>query len=129
MPDYKSLIEQLKKLPFITPKYCDNCGFRHAEDDAKFVTQHEGGFVFQISCKSCGSNYIMRVNPSGNGVAGQRMEINSDVKPTELKKFAGKPKVHREEALEVYADMKGVKNIKDFLALFIKTKEEPRKSS
>ncbi|MBL8015292.1 MAG: hypothetical protein JNK26_03850 [Candidatus Doudnabacteria bacterium] len=118
MYELKQIIEQLKKLPFISPKYCDNCGAKHSEEDFRFLGNNEGNFLFQIQCKACNLNYMMRVNPSMSGLAAQKLEVmNLDLQPEEFKKFAGKPKVDKEEALKVYTDMRKVKTIEDFLKL------------
>lgn len=62
---------------------------------------------------------MLRVSPSPAGVAAQRLEsLNVDLSLDELKKFAGKSKVQRDEALQVYTEMSKVRTIDDFLGLF-----------
>lgn len=120
MNDVNQLLEQLKKLPFISPRFCDSCGFKHMEDDFRFIGNQDGNFMFQIVCKSCRSSYLLKINPSASGLAAQRMELNADLSPEEFKKFAGKPQIEKDEALEVYTDMREVNNIDDFLKLLSK---------
>lgn len=118
MPELKSLIQQLKKLPILSPKYCDNCGAKHSHDDSAYVGHSEGNFLFQITCSHCGLGYVMRVNPSAGGLAAQKLDLaNLDLNPAEMRKFAGKPKVNKQEALSVYSAMREVRNIDDFLRL------------
>jgi hypothetical protein len=115
----KTLLEQLKQLPIVSPKYCDNCGHQHQEIDYNFVGYQEGMFIFQVGCRNCGVSYMLRISPSGAGLAAQRLELlNVDIQPQELSKFAGKPKVNKEEAVEVFLDMENVTTLEDFLSLF-----------
>lgn len=121
----KQLLEQLKQLPIVSPKYCDNCGHRHQESDYNFVGFQDGMFMFQVGCRNCGVSYVLRVSPSGAGLAAQRLDLlNVDINPTELNKFAGKSKVEKEEALEVFLDMKDVTTLDDFLRLFGPSEEQ-----
>lgn len=90
------------------------------EDDFRFIGNQDGNFMFQIVCKSCRSSYLLKINPSASGLAAQRMELNADLSPEEFKKFAGKPQIEKDEALEVYTDMREVNNIDDFLKLLSK---------
>ncbi|MCA9379076.1 hypothetical protein KC640_01485, partial [Candidatus Dojkabacteria bacterium] len=91
----------------------------HSERDYKFITFQDGAFIFQIDCQSCHLGYLLRVSPSPGGVAAQRLEsLNVDLSLDELKKFAGKSRVERDEALEVYTETSKVKTIDDFLGLF-----------
>lgn len=119
MPDINHIVEQLKKLPIVSPKYCDNCGTQHSVEDTRFMGQQDANFVFQVACRNCNLSYLLRVSSSSNGMAAQRLDLpNMDLNPDELRKFAGKPKVDKEEALQVYTDMKSVKTLDDFLKLF-----------
>lgn len=114
--ELKEIYEQLRKLPIISPKYCDSCGAQHSEQDYRFVTFHDGAFIFQINCQVCSVGYMLRVSPAASGMAAQRLDsLNVDLSLDELKKFAGKPRVKREEALEVYTEMRKVKTIDDYI--------------
>jgi hypothetical protein len=118
-PNLQQVLQQLKQLPIMSPKYCDNCGNHHEEPDFQVIGYQEGVVLFQISCRYCGVVYLLRVNPAAAGIAIQRLEtLNSDISATEFHKFAGKPQVRKDEALDIYSDMKEVKTIDEFLELF-----------
>lgn len=117
--DAKSILEQIKKHPLLTPKHCDNCGHPHQDEDISLVNASQAGVVFQSSCSACGLVQIFKMSPGGP-LSIQRFETNnSDVSGPELQKFAGKPTVAKEEALDVYEDMQDVENIDDFLELLV----------
>lgn len=107
----------MQQLRSFIPKHCDNCGERHAEADFSFVGQKEGAYVFQISCQRCGSVHLIRMQPGIPGIAMQKIMNNTDVRGPEFAKFAGKPQIDQDEALDVYMDMEGVSTIDDFLKL------------
>ncbi len=120
------LIEHLRKLPMVSPKYCDNCGAMHADDDVRYMGQHQNSFAFQVTCKQCGVSYLMRVGASMSGVAAQKLELSSsDVGAEELKKFVGRSKVQKDEVLQVYSDLRRVRTLEDFLKLFNKHSNNP----
>lgn len=117
-PHIQQFLQQIRNLPAFSPKYCDNCGHKHGQEDFKFVDQQDTNIVFQISCQSCGLIYVLRVNPSVPGIMAQRVEIpNADISTQELSKFAGKPKVNKDEVLDVYEDMREVNTLGEFLEL------------
>jgi hypothetical protein len=119
IPQAQDLFAQLKNNPMFSPKYCENCGLQHVEEDFAFLGHQDGSLLFQISCRSCGLTYILRLHPSISGLAAQKLEANVDItSPAELKKFAGKSKVEKDEALQVYIDIRKVQTIKQFLDLF-----------
>lgn len=119
MNDHQDIIAQLKHSPIISPKYCDNCGNKHGQEDLQFVGQQEGNFAFHMNCAHCGIVHILKVNPAMHGISIQRLEMpNTDISPAEYQKFAGKPQIAKEEALEVYMDMQGVSSLDQFLKLF-----------
>lgn len=108
----------MQQLRSFVPKHCENCGERHSEIDFSFVGQKESSYVFQISCTRCGSVQIIRMQPGVPGVAIQKVVNNTDVRGgQELAKFAGKPQIGKEEALEVYMEMENVNTLDDFLKL------------
>ena len=118
-PNLQQVLQQLKQLPIMSPKYCDNCGNHHDEQDFQVIGYQDGVILFQIGCRFCGVVYLLRVNPAASGIAVQRLEtLNSDISTSEFHKFAGKPQVRKDEALEIYMDMKEVKTIDEFLKLF-----------
>jgi hypothetical protein len=58
------------------------------------------------------------MQPGVPGVAIQKVVNNTDVRGgQELAKFAGKPQIGKEEALEVYMEMENVNTLDDFLKL------------
>ncbi len=113
MPINPNIIMQ--QLRSFVPKHCDNCGHRHNDQDFSFVGQKDGVYMFQISCNRCGSLQLIRMQPGNPGISLQKMMNNTDVRGSEFAKFAGKPQVNKEEALEVYMDMQGVETLDDFL--------------
>jgi len=110
----EALMQQLRS--FI-PKYCDNCGHKHSPSDFSYVGQRDGIFAFQISCKRCGALQLIRLQPGMPGISLQKIMNNTDVRGAEFSKFAGKPQVDKEEALDVYLDMQEVNTLDDFLNL------------
>lgn len=121
-PTIQQILQQIKNMAISTHKYCDNCGHKHMDADFKFIDHQDPNMVFQISCSNCGVVYILKVNPSSPGaVMQQRYEsVLADISANEFNKFAGKTKVAKEEALQVYMDMQKVKNISEFMKLFEK---------
>jgi hypothetical protein len=113
----QTIMQQLRSF---VPRHCENCGHIHNETDFSFVGQKDSNFVFQISCKRCGSLQLLRLQPGVPGVSLQKLMNNTDVRGSEFSKFAGKPEVAKEEALEVYIDMQQVETIDDFLQLLQK---------
>jgi hypothetical protein len=110
----QTIMHQLRSF---TPRHCENCGLKHLENDFSYVGQRDGSYLFQISCNRCGSLQLLRMQPGVPGVSLQKMLNNTDVKGSEFAKFAGKPVIGKEEALEVYIDMEGVETLDDFLQL------------
>jgi hypothetical protein len=123
--DVQRLLQYLRQNPLLSPKFCDNCGNQHVSNDLQFMSFQNSQLVFQLSCQHCGLVQMLRLAPGGP-LSIQRLEANnSDVQGGELQKFAGKPSVDQEEALEVYEDMLDVQNVDDFLALI----EQPRRAA
>lgn len=111
------ILKQLKKHPLIAPKHCDNCGSAHVSEDFSLVSSDRRNVIFQSSCKQCSLVQVLRLSPGGP-MSIQRFESNnSDVTGKEFQKFAGKPAVVKEEALEVYQQMRQVNGLSDFLGL------------
>ncbi len=117
--DLNQVLNQLKQLPVVSPKFCDNCGTAHNDNDFKIIGQNDGASILQISCSRCHVLYLLKINPNTPGIAVQRLELpNTDITPEEFDKFAGLPQVDKEEALEAFMDMKKVDTIEEFLNLF-----------
>jgi len=117
-PTIEQLLSQLKRNPVFAPKFCENCGARHASNDLMFIGQQEGVLLFQIACSNCSLAYIVKLHPTAMGIAAQKLEANVDISSSaELKKFAGSRKVGKDEALQVYLDIKDIKTLDQFLAL------------
>lgn len=87
------------------------------KNDFSFVGQQDGIFAFQISCKQCGVIQLLRIQPGIPGISIQKIINNTDVKGgVEFSKFAGKPQVQKEEALDVYMELEAIDTLEDFLA-------------
>lgn len=112
----EQLIQHLRNL---APRYCDHCGTKHSEQDFSFVGEKGGQLTFQIACSECGAMDLLQVVPGSPGMLNiKRMHtLNTDVKGAEFAKFAGKPQVRTEEALDFYLEMDKVEGLEDFLEL------------
>jgi uncharacterized Zn finger protein len=121
--DLEKLIDYLKLNPMLSPKHCSNCGHAHSKDDLHVMGMQKGELTFQLACTNCGLVQVVRMTPGGP-MTIQRLESNnSDISAKEFAKFAGKPTVAKEEALQVYADMQNVNNLEDLLTLMNETVE------
>jgi len=115
--DLNKLLQILRNNPLIAPKHCENCGFEHTSNDLRLESAQNGMLTMRLQCNHCGLVQMLKLN-SGGGLSIQRFETNnSDITGAEFSKFAGKPAVHIEEALDVYEAMLDVENIEDFLQL------------
>ena len=116
-PDLNRLLQYLRNNPLIYQKHCDNCGHEHKQNDLSLESVNNGQIMARLHCETCGLVQVIRLSPGGS-MTIQRFEINnSDITGAEFKKFAGKPSVDHEEALDVYADMLQVDDVNDFLQL------------
>lgn len=114
-PILKQVIQQLRSL---APRFCDVCGTQHNDQDFSFVGNRDGMLTFQISCGQCGSTDVLQMSPGSTGVSMKRYSaMNTDVKGAEFSKFAGKPQIEKEEALDIYTDLKAVETLEQFLKL------------
>lgn len=114
-PILKQVIQQLRSL---APRYCDVCGTQHLDSDFSFVGNRDGMLTFQISCGHCGSTDVLQMNPGSNGLSMKRYSaMNTDVKGAEFAKFAGKPQIEKEEALDIYTNLKSVETLEEFMKL------------
>lgn len=111
------LINYLKMHPMLSPKYCSNCGHNHGSNDLSVVSMKQGEIIFQLSCQSCGLVQVIRLSPNGPMTIQRFESNNSDIVGPEFAKFAGKPSVNKDEALDVYSSLKEVKSLEDFLQL------------
>ena len=117
-PNIQQLLAQLKENPVFAPKYCENCGHQHTHADFSFVGHQNGFLFFRIACTSCNLTYLLRLQTGSAGLAAQKLEVNVDISSAqELEKFAGSSKVAKDEALEVYLDIKDMQTLDQFLHL------------
>ncbi len=122
------LINYLKMHPMLSPKFCSNCGHAHGNHDLSVVNMKQGEIIFQLSCSSCGLVQVIRLSPNGPMTIQRFESNNSDIVGPEFAKFAGKPSVHKDEALEVYSSLQGVRSLNDFLQLVEKASTDEEKS-
>lgn len=99
----------LKNLLAVAPKHCDNCGSRYNETNFKIVKSSPSNTVFHLKCTICGNAYMLNViNPVNGMIGAQRTPINIDLEMgEEIQKFAGKPSVDKNEAIDVYNTLPG----------------------
>lgn len=103
--DYQNLI---KNLLAVAPKHCDNCGNRYIEDDFRIIKNSKMLTVFHLKCSKCNNAYMLNVMSAVNGMVGaQRLPVNTDLdKGEELQKFAGKPAVNKDEAIDIFNSLR-----------------------
>ncbi len=99
----------LKNLLAVAPKHCDNCGSKYTETNFKIVKSSPSNTVFHLKCSICGNAYMLNViNPVNGMIGAQRTPINIDLEMgEEIQKFAGKPSVDKNEAIDVYNTLPG----------------------
>lgn len=115
--DLGKFLQYLRSNPIIAPKHCEHCGREHNQNDLKLESAQAGNITLRLHCSHCGLTQVLKLNQAG-GLTIQRFENNnSDVSGQEFHKFAGKPSVRREEALDVYEGMLDVEHVEDFIEL------------
>ena len=94
----------IKNLIAVAPKHCDNCGARYTENNFKVVKSTATNTIFHLTCSVCKNSYMLNVlNPVNGMIGAQRTPINIDLDlNNELEKFAGKPGVEKDEAIDIY---------------------------
>ena len=99
----------LRNLLAVAPKHCDNCGSKYSETNFKIVKSSPSNTVFHLKCSICGNAYMFNViNPVNGMIGAQRTPINIDLEMgEEIQKFAGKPSVDKNEAIDVYNTLPG----------------------
>lgn len=99
----------LRNLLAVAPKHCDNCGSKYNETNFKIVKSSPSNTVFHLKCSICGNAYMLNViNPVNGMIGAQRTPINIDLElGEEIQKFAGKPSVDKNEAIDVYNSLPG----------------------
>jgi hypothetical protein len=99
----------LRNLLAVAPKHCDNCGSKYSETNFKIVKSSPSNTVFHLKCSICGNAYMLNViNPVNGMIGAQRTPINIDLEMgEEIQKFAGKPSVDKNEAIDVYNTLPG----------------------
>ncbi|HRN86208.1 MAG TPA: hypothetical protein PK863_02670 [Candidatus Dojkabacteria bacterium] len=99
----------LRNLLAVAPKHCDNCGSKYTETNFKIVKSSPSNTVFHLKCSICGNAYMLNViNPVNGMIGAQRTPINIDLEMgEEIQKFAGKPSVDKNEAIDVYNTLPG----------------------
>ncbi|MCA9380373.1 hypothetical protein KC675_04305 [Candidatus Dojkabacteria bacterium] len=99
----------LRNLLAVAPKHCDNCGSKYTETNFKIVKSSPSNTVFHLKCSICGNAYMLNViNPVNGMIGAQRTPINIDLEMgEEIQKFAGKPSVDKNEAIDVFNTLPG----------------------
>lgn len=94
----------IRNLLAVAPKHCDNCGSKYHEMNFRVVKSSPSNTVFHLKCNICGNAYMLNVmNPVNGMIGAQRTPINIDLEMgEEIQKFAGKPSVDKDEAIDVY---------------------------
>lgn len=94
----------IRNLLAVAPKHCDNCGSKYSENNFRVVKTSPSNTVFHLKCVICGNAYMLNViNPVNGMIGAQRTPINIDLElGDEIQKFAGKPSVDKDEAIDVY---------------------------
>jgi len=94
----------IRNLLAVAPKHCDNCGSKYSENNFKVVKISPSNTVFHLKCVICGNAYMLNViNPVNGMIGAQRTPINIDLElGDEIQKFAGRPSVDKNEAIDVY---------------------------
>lgn len=94
----------IRNLLAVAPKHCDNCGSKYSENNFKVVKTSPSNTVFHLKCVICGNAYMLNIiNPVNGMIGAQRTPINIDLElGDEIQKFAGKPSVDKDEAIDVY---------------------------
>ncbi|HRO65025.1 MAG TPA: hypothetical protein PKU78_02285 [Candidatus Dojkabacteria bacterium] len=97
----------LRNLLAVAPKHCDNCGSKYTETNFKIVKSSPSNTVFHLKCSICGNAYMLNViNPVNGMIGAQRTPIDLEM-GEEIQKFAGKPSVDKNEAIDVYNTLPG----------------------
>ena len=106
----------LSKARAIAPKYCEQCGTAYKDEDFHLVQEQPGSLTFHLKCHKCKNTYILNVMaPAPHLLASQKSKILLDITDKdELDKFAGKPAVSIDEALDVFNELQQ-HSIKDIL--------------
>lgn len=99
----------LRNLLAVAPKHCDNCGSKYTETNFKIVKSSPSNTVFHLKCSICGNAYMLNViNPVNGMIGAQRTPINIDLEMgEEIQKFAGKPSVDKNEAIDIFNTLPG----------------------
>jgi hypothetical protein len=111
------IIEYLKRNSNIIPKFCDNCGIVHSDENLQVIGTKNGMVSCRIHCTNCGSTHILNVSMPVNGMGvASRAPINVDLASVdEFNKFAGKTAVSVNDAIESYKALNKIKSVKDFI--------------
>lgn len=110
----------IKSLLAVAPKHCDNCGSKYDESSFKVVKASPSNTVFHLKCPVCGNAYMLNIiNPMNGMIGAQRTPINIDLElGDEIQKFAGKPAVNKNEAIDIYNKLDPTITEEDFKKLF-----------
>ena len=99
----------------LMPQYCDKCGFKHNKADLEIVNSDSEKIVCKLECPNCKNMYLFHVNSPMEGILStRRASIKSDISGDEIKKFSNSEEIIDEEVLDVFIQLKDVKDIKDF---------------
>ena len=111
------IIEYLKKNSSVIPKYCDNCGTIHLDENLQVLGTRNGTVSCRIHCSNCGASHILNVAMPVNGIGiASRAPINIDLASTdEFNKFADKNVISDDDTINTYKSLHKMRSVSDFL--------------
>jgi hypothetical protein len=111
------IIEYLKRNSSVIPKFCDNCGTMHQEDNLQVIGTRNGTVSCRIHCHNCSASHILNVAMPVNGIGvASRAPINVDLTSAdEFNKFASKTAISDDEAISTYKTLTKMRGVSDFL--------------
>lgn len=111
------LIDFLKRNSAVVPKYCDSCGHEYAENSLQIIGNKGGNVSCRLHCYNCTATHILNVAMPMNGVGiASRAPVNVDLMSgDEFNKFAGKPAVDNNDAIETYRTLNKMRGLEDFM--------------
>jgi len=93
----------LRNVMAVAPKHCDNCGARYSESDFRVMKSTSTNVIMHLRCRNCNNVYMLNImNPVNGMVGAQRIPLNIDLQDEEISKYAGKPAITEDEALDLF---------------------------